>query len=198
MYNSLVQRPSSPEEGNNPLRMLRQGLPVRPKMRGNKQRNGTLDRSRASLGFDPTTHQTLPRGFKHSKVPPPVKPKPIVTSETERGSVSSVDSDSANNPLPLPPRDRSKNSVVTQAKPRHHRKHPLIIPNSLLRSHVASSESRLVIQHTHNPSLETQEVVPSSSPSSSSDRSNGQQNRDSSSQSPKVPPAKPPRLYNTR
>lgn len=36
------------------------------------------------------------------------------------------------NPVPLPPRDRSK--PLATAKPRHQRKHPLIIPGNAMRT----------------------------------------------------------------
>ena len=223
---------SSPVNESNPLRMLRQVVTVRPKVRGNKHNSNsttTLDRglvirnsakfnngvngsgasgnSSSGIGFDSDTHQTLPRGFKPTKIPPPVKPKPTLLHQSDNGhvetgssSVSSIDSaesSASNNPLPLPPRDRTKNTNTTPNKPRHQRKHPLIIPTGLLRNIPSlgnsekSESSRLLIQHTHNPNLEIQGTVSTTAPHTNNERVDN-------SREPchlKVPPAKPPRLY---
>lgn len=121
--------------------MLRSGLPVvRPRIRGNKH---------ATLGY-PVSHQddlatdhfhfdayhsgskTLP---KIRAPPPPHAPPPLPQSrhlerhhsaqEIENNqNQSNVDE----NPIPLPPRDRSKTLQPKSSLPRHQRKHPLIIP----------------------------------------------------------------------
>ena len=234
----------------NPLRMLRAGVPVRPKVRGNKHNIGggfsTIERSQGmrSSGrnckenssvdtqnnFDAVNRQTLPRGFKHGKVPPPVKPKPSplmiqncnsqfsssteiedrISSDLDLGSPDNYLCDSqdlnANNPLPLPPRDRTKPNVAA-GKPRHQRKHPLIIPggvtNSLLRggghlSSVSLSDKsevpgRLVIQHTHNPQLETH--ASSLDHKMQSSVTSLHLSNNSVNPTARVPPAKPPRLF---
>lgn len=256
MYNSLVDRPgldceplafrsepdppeevSEPEPAeHNPLRMLRAGVTVRPKIRGNKHNFSgfsTIERSHAGRGGakeTPTTqgnvgdlsmHQTLPKGFKHQKVPPPVKPKPsplVIPNSAHRASdspggeltpdASSDTSQDAINLLPLPPRDRTR-PLASLTKPRHQRKHPLIIPggvtNSLLRGggHIASlsdktenSPGRLVIQHTHNPQLESHSVPPSeSSGASPADGLPAAADEATSSSGLRLPPAKPPRLF---
>lgn len=200
------------EHISNPLRLLRAGVTVRPKIRGNKHNFSTLDRTPGSgrpmssykdagpiagLGshssFDIGLNQTLPKGFKTGRIVQQHThynkhgsklPLGSLNTSTEeqlsnlslsRGPSHYVDSsqsvDSGNcsvdaNPLPLPPRDRSR-MTATSSKPRHQRKHPLIMPvlsNSLLRSlpsaatageadTLAASSGRLVIQHTHNPHL---------------------------------------------
>ncbi|CAL4065830.1 unnamed protein product, partial [Meganyctiphanes norvegica] len=275
-YNSLIERPgmdcepfsfrseasvpaSEPNETqeHNPLRMLRAGVTVRPKIRGNKHNftfsSSTIERSHGnksvggskevlspgshngSNNFELGNNQTLPRGFKHNKVPPPVKPKPsplVIQNSSFNASsepildqsCSTPDSVSTDgggshefNPLPLPPRDRTRNTPSLTTKPRHQRKHPLIIPggvtNSLLRSggHVAALASvlsdksdsggsgggRLVIQHTHNPMLESH----GSNGNSTTNTVSGvddYQNDENSASPPlggRVPPAKPPRLF---
>lgn len=200
-------------------------MTVRPKIRGNKHNSNTsgatLDRLSdirrsgkgnsiamlPSTGFDLSTHQTLPKGFKAKKTPPPVKPKPSLSSNgfTDEFAFQKAqmngESDNVNNPLPLPPRDRSKPSI-TPNKPRHQRKYPLLIPggvaNSLFRGSSGSSESkqdqtssRLRIQHTHNPLLESHsldQVLTSSSSQNDISRSN-------SPTSQRLPPAKPPRTF---
>ncbi|XP_069983106.1 activated Cdc42 kinase-like isoform X3 [Penaeus vannamei] len=258
VYNSLVERPgldceplafrSEPEPPvcepepaeHNPLRMLRAGVTVRPKIRGNKHNftsgSSTIERSHgmksggvregltttSNNNFDLGTHQTLPKGFKHNKVPPPVKPKPsplvipnsAYNANNEFGEVSttpeSTSTDGSNqdsvNPLPLPPRDRTRQAAPL-TKPRHQRKHPLIIPggvtNSLLRGggHVPAlasvsdksehTGSRLVIQHTHNPLLETHGTA-----AATTSPADGFTSDEATSPSgPRLPPAKPPRLF---
>ena len=94
----------------------------------------------------PSTLSRLDRG----KLVPPVSPKPIIARVINRpsplviensnfnhykppaaldeaGCWSEVDGD---NPLPLPPRDRTRPSNQHN-KPRHQRKHPLIVPSNL-------------------------------------------------------------------
>lgn len=130
---STATTPTTPDGNSesNPLRMLRSGaFPiVRPKGR-------------------------ITKGEKSIRVPPPPTVPPpaliIANPENESSQVneeerwrkdsttsqSSVRKDSITssysqvsedeNPIPLPPRDRSRPSVSN--KPRHQRKHPLIIP----------------------------------------------------------------------
>ena len=174
---------------------------------------------------DLSTHQTLPKGFKHNKVPPPVKPKPsplIIPNSSHRGSISDADIatspdgysldgsayDPAINLLPLPPRDRTR-PTASLTKPRHQRKHPLIIPggvaNSLLRGGGHASvltsvdkqdapASRLVIQHTHNPQLESHSTPDdvSSTPQPTEDL---EEEEAAGALGTRLPPAKPPRLF---
>ena len=213
---STSSAPENTEQHSNPLRMLRAGVTVRPKVRGNKHNFqpgfATVDRNShrpmssyrdaggassttVSHSFDIGPNQTLPKGFKTSRSgAPSILPKAApripesgldsgieerlsnlslggsssTNSSTLNGSSESFASNN-NNPLPLPPRDRTK-SAQNFSKPRHQRKHPLIMPSvlssSLLRASGSSaaahsndskndcSPSRLVIQHTHNPLLE--------------------------------------------
>ncbi|XP_026666542.1 activated Cdc42 kinase-like [Ceratina calcarata] len=142
VYNSLVETPTietAPE--TNPLRMLRSGVPiVRPRIRGNKH---------ATLGH-PVSHQedlaadhfhfdayhsgsrTLPK----SKAPPPPHappPLPQMRQLERHHSAQEIENNQNQNnvdenPIPLPPRDRSKTLQPKSSLPRHQRKHPLIIP----------------------------------------------------------------------
>ncbi|XP_071534269.1 activated Cdc42 kinase-like isoform X2 [Panulirus ornatus] len=263
VYNSLVERPgldceplayrSEPEPPinepepaeHNPLRMLRAGVTVRPKIRGNKHNFSnsgfsTIERShgmragvREGLTTTPSntsdlaTHQTLPKGFKHNKVPPPVKPKPsplVIPNSAHKATNESVgessttpdtiSSDGSNqdaiNLLPLPPRDRTR-AVASLTKPRHQRKHPLIIPggvtNSLLRGggHVPAlvgvsdktehTSGRLVIQHTHNPQLESHSTTAATTAGGSPAVDGFISDESATSSGPRLPPAKPPRLF---
>ena len=92
-------------------------------------------------------------------------------------AVYSHDSVDANNPLPLPPRDRTRPIVPT--KPRHQRKHPLILPTNL------PNQNRWAIGSDTNSNPE--------SPMSPSVESNGSPEVCTLSA---VPPAKPPRACN--
>ncbi|XP_076231959.1 activated Cdc42 kinase-like isoform X3 [Calliopsis andreniformis] len=139
VYNSLVETPSIDTAPDmNPLRMLRSGLPVvRPRIRGNK--HATLghppeDPSIDTFHFDVyhSGSKTLP---KLRVPPPPHAPIPLPqTRHLERHhSVQEIEnnqnqSNVDENPIPLPPRDRSKTLQPKSSLPRHQRKHPLIIP----------------------------------------------------------------------
>lgn len=243
-YRSEPEPPiSEPEPAeHNPLRMLRAGVTVRPKIRGNKHNFSstgfsTIERSHGmragvregltaapSNTSDLATHQTLPKGFK---VPPPVKPKPsplVIPNSAHKATNESVgessttpdaiSSDGSNqdaiNLLPLPPRDRTK-AVPSLTKPRHQRKHPLIIPggvtNSLLRGggHVPAlvsvsdktehTSGRLVIQHTHNPQLESHSTTAATTAGGSPTVDGFISDESTTSPGPRLPPAKPPRLF---
>ncbi|XP_049843722.1 activated Cdc42 kinase-like isoform X5 [Schistocerca gregaria] len=128
-YTTLVEAPAaavtvpvpgvatavSSDAGSNPLRLLRSGpLPVAVRRPRGAQQLQPLPAPRA-LGAPP---------------PPPVQGRPRsrelqTGSEDEGPSPSPTSSDGAN-PIPLPPRDRSR--PPAPSKPRHQRKHPLIIP----------------------------------------------------------------------
>ncbi|XP_033223846.1 activated Cdc42 kinase-like isoform X2 [Belonocnema kinseyi] len=143
-YNSLVGTTvMESTTDTNPLRMLRSGLPiVRPRIRGNK--HATLGHSGISgfhpddMGSDPTLQfdmhssgsKTLPK-----RVPPPSQAPPPVplTRNLERHHSMEIENNQNQNnvdgnPIPLPPRDRSKTLQPKSSLPRHQRKHPLIIP----------------------------------------------------------------------
>lgn len=142
MYNSLVETPSiDTAPDTNPLRMLRSGVPiVRPRVRGNK--HATLshtgshqeDLSDEAFHFDAyhSGSKTLP---KLRAPPPPHAPPPLPQSRHLERHHSALEiennqnqSNVDENPIPLPPRDRSKTLQPKSSLPRHQRKHPLIIP----------------------------------------------------------------------
>ncbi|XP_055938737.1 activated Cdc42 kinase-like isoform X1 [Argiope bruennichi] len=156
---------------SNPLRMLRSGVPVRPKVRGNK--HGIPNSTRAStphtatvarLAANAGSSSPLVNGTRSSlgsPPPPPQAPKTFPrpniasryakelnhqvgvksdespldsrledqsdTSSTNTTVSCSESSCDASNPLPLPPRDRTKPLPVLK---HHQRKHPLILPGS--------------------------------------------------------------------
>lgn len=142
MYNSLVETPSiDTAPDTNPLRMLRSGVPiVRPRIRGNKHAilahtgSHQEDLSRDTFHFD-TYHsgsKTLPK----IRAPPlPHAPPPLPQTrhlERHHSALEIENNQNQNNvdenPIPLPPRDRSKTLQPKSSLPRHQRKHPLIIP----------------------------------------------------------------------
>jgi len=137
-----VETPTLESTGDtNPLRMLRSGLSiVRPRIRGNKH---------ATLGYPMSQSEDVSgeHGFHfemhHSgamtlpKVRAPPSPHAILSLPQSRilerhhsmeiennQNQSNIDE----NPIPLPPRDRSKTLQPKSSLPRHQRKHPLIIP----------------------------------------------------------------------
>ncbi|XP_071637281.1 activated Cdc42 kinase-like isoform X4 [Temnothorax longispinosus] len=143
VYNSLVETPTLESTGDtNPLRMLRSGLPVvRPRIRGNK--HATLGYSVSSQSKDAFDEHGYHFEMHHSgartlpKVRAPPSPHAILplpqsrilerhhSMEIENNqNQSNIDE----NPIPLPPRDRSKTLQPKSSLPRHQRKHPLIIP----------------------------------------------------------------------
>lgn len=138
VYNSLVETPIIENTTDtNPLRMLRSGLPiVRPRIRGNKHATlGTQIDDMTSdhiLQFDMhhSGAKTLPkRAAPPSQAPPPV---PQARNLERHHSLEIENNQNQNNvdgnPIPLPPRDRSKTLQPKSNLPRHQRKHPLIIP----------------------------------------------------------------------
>ncbi|XP_043288858.1 activated Cdc42 kinase-like isoform X5 [Venturia canescens] len=148
VYNSLVETPTIENSTEtNPLRMLRSGLPmVRPRVRGNKHATslghgisqnddlgGTSSES-SNFAFDlhHSGAKTLP---KIRAPPPPNAPPPIPINrnlERHNSALGIENNQNQNNvddnPIPLPPRDRSKTLQPKSSLPRHQRKHPLIIP----------------------------------------------------------------------
>ncbi|XP_067144379.1 activated Cdc42 kinase-like isoform X2 [Centruroides vittatus] len=131
----------------NPLRMLRSGMPVRPKVRGNKhslQGNNRIPNHHNSC----TNSHSVPVyqvGGRTTLGEPPPPPPPSQSQAKEKHPIEdkvffhsqesvpsgemSPDSNKTSflsfNPLPLPPRDRSKPFPLLK---HHQRKHPLILP----------------------------------------------------------------------
>lgn len=149
MYNSLVETPSPVETApeTNPLRMLRSGLSmVRPRVRGNK--HGTIGHSALHSEDMSGDHATLHSDLHQSGV----KTLPKLRGESSANGLANpsgltlnirglerhssawsvennrLQSSLDENPIPLPPRDRSKTLQPKSSLPRHQRKHPLIIP----------------------------------------------------------------------
>ncbi|KAF4528296.1 hypothetical protein B566_EDAN014971 [Ephemera danica] len=177
-YNSLVEAPldstvghDGSDEACNPLRMLRSGVPVRPRVRGNKQRHKLERQPVPTADWASCSSRSLPRHHtipvvpppppttpapvnrlyssqRRPDVPPPIPPPPAVqhSYQTQLDSTEHEDTDESSgedhaqnnhqdidlddesgegNPIPVPPRDRKPQLTN---KPRHQRKHPLIIP----------------------------------------------------------------------
>ncbi|XP_024892121.1 uncharacterized protein LOC112467652 isoform X8 [Temnothorax curvispinosus] len=143
VYNSLVETPTLESTGDtNPLRMLRSGLPVvRPRIRGNKHATlGYLVSSQSEdasgeHGYHFEMHHSGARTLPKVRAPPsPHAILPLPQSRIlERHHSMEIEnnqnqSNIDENPIPLPPRDRSKTLQPKSSLPRHQRKHPLIIP----------------------------------------------------------------------
>ncbi|XP_014231357.1 tyrosine-protein kinase PR2 isoform X7 [Trichogramma pretiosum] len=157
VYNSLVETPvttvitETPD--TNPLRMLRSGFPVvRPRVRGNKHVTTTTTShhdsdlhtqgSSRSFHFDSAQRHssgacTLPKlkiPVAHpSQAPPPIPSAVLLRHrsmeiENNQNQSNTCNNSGDENPIPLPPRDRSKSLQPKSSLPRHQRKHPLIIP----------------------------------------------------------------------
>lgn len=133
----------------NPLRMLRSGMPVRPKVRGNKHSLQGNSRISSQHNSCTNTHSVpvYQVGGRTTLGEPPPPPPPSLSSSNAKEklpikdkiffhsqeSVPSGDISPDNNktsflsfnPLPLPPRDRSKPFPLLKY---HQRKHPLVLP----------------------------------------------------------------------
>ncbi|KAL0117541.1 hypothetical protein PUN28_010391 [Cardiocondyla obscurior] len=142
VYNSLVETTLESTGDTNPLRMLRSGLPiVRPRIRGNK--HATLGYPVSSQSEDASNEHGYHFEMHHSgaktlpkirALPSPHAILPLPQSRIlERHHSMEIEnyqnqSNIDENPIPLPPRDRSKTLQPKSSLPRHQRKHPLIIP----------------------------------------------------------------------
>lgn len=152
VYNSLVETNNQLESGSstdaNPLRMLRSGLPmVRPRVRGNKHATLGSGTTNPSMTLHPEDtfdvfnqrgSRTLPKSRPSG--PPQFHTSFVNTNHNNSGKLTERRNSSPNsennqnqnnvedNPIPLPPRDRSKSLQPVTSLPRHQRKHPLIIP----------------------------------------------------------------------
>ncbi|XP_014281274.1 activated Cdc42 kinase-like isoform X2 [Halyomorpha halys] len=115
VYSLLVEQPVEA----NPLRILRNAPLVRPKVRGNKHhvRSNTI----GSVGCLNERKLSLPDAPSYS--------------ENEEEHVPEK-----GNAIPLPPRDLARTRTLLAGKPRHERKHPLIIPTSSIAHSIALSQ----------------------------------------------------------
>ncbi|KAL1494662.1 hypothetical protein ABEB36_010228 [Hypothenemus hampei] len=118
-YEGLVESPT-PEVSQlmvtNPLRMLRSGQPViNTRTRAASVASSTLPNRRGG-----STRNSVPDNL-NDKGTPNLPMWGIMTNTIPRSQILKEE-----NPIPLPPRDRNK--TLLAAKPRHTRKHPLIIP----------------------------------------------------------------------
>ncbi|XP_064459507.1 activated Cdc42 kinase-like [Ornithodoros turicata] len=175
----------------NPLRRLRSGVAMQPRVRGNRHgipsscrastpHTATVARLAANAASAPTTSPRNGLG-----APPPPPPKPVVTSDD-----CSVGGDG--NPLPLPPRDRSR---PLQPLKHHQRKHPLLLLPGTSEAAAAAAEK------AHRESEEAS-VSPVSSEGSltstvntvtTSNRTCDQTTDFAGSREERVPPPKPAR-----
>ncbi|XP_046397309.1 activated Cdc42 kinase-like isoform X2 [Ischnura elegans] len=148
--------PVDPDE-TNPLRMLRSGFGVRPRVRGNKHQSLHIPSTTSvqnhfqrqhrlgSLGErGSSSRSSLPRPpLDVSGVTSRISPPVAVTSEPPAAEDSAEDDEDENgeegNPIPLPPRDRTRKRSSDQ--PRHQRRHPLVFPGSGITEAVAKISS---------------------------------------------------------
>ncbi|CAH1969067.1 unnamed protein product [Acanthoscelides obtectus] len=107
----------------NPLRILRSGLPVINSRTRSASVASTLPpKVKNSVRNSVPENLHNRQEFLHATLPRP-------TSISQQSSTTPSDHKDEN-PIPLPPRDKSK--ALLTAKPRHTRKYPLIIPHSSL------------------------------------------------------------------
>ncbi|XP_015114732.1 activated Cdc42 kinase-like isoform X2 [Diachasma alloeum] len=141
VYNSLVEtQVLENTTDTNPLRMLRSGLPmVRSKLRTSRQSSFSSSLSPSeeivdsnfSCDFNHVGSTTLPK--IRTPLPPNVPLMGTSRSLERHSSAIGIENNQNHNnvdenPIPLPPRDRSKTLQPKSSLPRHQRKHPLIIP----------------------------------------------------------------------
>lgn len=124
----------------NPLRMLRSGLPiVRPRIRGNKHAALTHPMSEDTSSehvFHVEMHHSGAKTLPKIRASPPLHttlslPQSRILERHHSSLEIENNQNQSNvdeNPIPLPPRDRSKTLQPKSSLPRHQRKHPLIIP----------------------------------------------------------------------
>ncbi|RWS16232.1 Tyrosine-protein kinase PR2-like protein [Dinothrombium tinctorium] len=160
----------------NPLRMLRSGVTVIPKIRGNKPRftaaPQTASLARLTANVNRSTLGT----------PPPVP------------TINNIDN-ASQNLLPLPPRDRTKPQPVLK---HHHRKHPLVLPHSFS----TEGAEQEPVMSTFKPHLPVLKQVSCPEPPASYVNSliqKASEEKHQSVASPKktapIPPPKPARSY---
>lgn len=118
---------------------------VRPRVRGNKhatlghgvsQNDDLGGTSSESSNFAFELHHSGAKTLPKIRAPPPPNappPIPINRNLERHNSALGIENNQNqnnvdDNPIPLPPRDRSKTLQPKSSLPRHQRKHPLIIP----------------------------------------------------------------------
>jgi hypothetical protein len=131
-----------PSQDSNPLRMLRNGVAVMPKVRGN--------RARFSAGPATASLARLTANASRSSLPaPPPIPRSTESIDCSEGADA--------NPLPLPPRDRSK---LVQPLKQHERKHPLLLScEDSARSTSPSSLPTKPLMSTFKPNMPLRKSV---------------------------------------
>ncbi|XP_008194423.1 activated Cdc42 kinase-like isoform X2 [Tribolium castaneum] len=121
-YKQLVESPSADVTQlmvTNPLRILRSGQPVI-----NPRTRSASVASTLPPKFHESVRNSVPENLNGTKTD-------LSVEEAPRQNFNTLPHPHRDdNPIPLPPRDRNK--TLLAAKPRHTRKHPLIIPPSNL------------------------------------------------------------------
>jgi len=131
---------------SNPLRMLRNGVSVVSKAKGNKQRIAATPQT-ASLA-------RLTANVSRSALG---SPPPIPTSSNNSNSSEQ------SNTLPLPPRDRTKQLPVLK---QHQRKHPLLLPEHVSKKPDDSSDLPTIatLMSSFKPNLPLLKQAPNPKP----------------------------------
>ncbi|XP_023224493.1 tyrosine-protein kinase PR2-like [Centruroides sculpturatus] len=130
---------------SNPLRMLRMGGPVRPKVRGNKRSTKHAANTHREIENTHSANPVLMSNERFSDVNNDNERNEMEATkiyQSKSSSLNATSQDSCNNndnnnnedsnecyqnPLPLPPRDRTRPPPVLKC---HQRKYPLVIPAS--------------------------------------------------------------------
>lgn len=113
----------------NPLRRIRSGVPVQPRIRGNRHgipsscrpttpHTAALARLAANAAAAASTTTTTTTTTQRNGLGAPPPPPPLPSASQQAAAVAEA------NPLPLPPRDRTKPLQVLK---HHQRKHPLLL-----------------------------------------------------------------------
>lgn len=134
---------------SNPLRMLRMGGPVRPKVRGNKHNNKHATNTHREIENTHSLNSTSILSDNSSDVNNDNEKNEIEATKMNQlrincpnlhsedkcnNSIHEDNNELYQNPLPLPPRDRTKPPPVLKC---HHRKYPLVIPTNTEISEIA-------------------------------------------------------------
>lgn len=154
-YQELVENPVSDVSQlmvANPLRILRSGhVPI---MNNVRVRSSSVTSTLPPRLNDARSRGSVPEILNNKRVIEQINE----TATLGRNSIihsntSFCDKTREENPIPLPPRD--KNKALLTAKPRHTRKHPLIIPPTSLQT---------TLDKLSNSAFKAPNVVPSTNP----------------------------------